>query len=450
MRNILITGIASLLFAGVAVADTDTNLFPFVLPADDVTEGITDLSFLNNKPANDLVTVRDGHFYAGGKRIRFWGVCVIGAAAFPSHEDAALIARRLASRGMNQVRIHLIDGSYSPMGLFDPEHKGELRILPSQLDKLDFFIAELKKHGIYVELPVDGYHWRNISGVQEYPGTDFHKFAAFSSGFPLWNNHFIETEKQFARDFFGHVNPYTGKAYTEEPCVSTMEIVNENGLICAWRGGHFRTAWPDAMIADLQSHWNKFLKTRYATTERLRQSWATGEIHADPQNMLKNGDFTDGLKSWPLQCVKPSVARPEVADNTAPGGRPCVVLNSERTPDKGAFVILHQPGLAIEKNCRYTLSFLAKADVPTNASLKLSLTIALNRPPWNAVGLSTSAEVGSDWKPLTLSFAGSQDEAAAKLMISPPVGASRVSLANFLLRKADITGLPSGETIDSG
>lgn len=450
MRAIFTTCLAALSLARAVAADSSSNLFPFVLPADDITEGVTDLSFLNAKPANDLVTVRDGHFYAGGKRIRFWGVCIIGAAAFPSHEDATLIARRLASRGMNHVRIHLIDGHYAPMGLFDPEHKGELRILPSQLDRLDFFIAELKKHGIYVELPVDGYHWRNISGVQDYPGTDFHKFAAFSSGIPLWNDHFVATEKQFARDFFGHVNPYTGKAYTEEPCVSTLEIVNENGLICAWRGGHFRTAWPEAMIADLQSHWNRFLKTRYITTARLRQSWAAGEIHADSQNMLKNSDFADGLKSWLLQSVKPSVARTDVAANGGPGGRSCVELNSERALEKMAFIILQQPGLAIEKNCRYTLSFQAKANAPTNAPIRLSINIALNRPPWNTVGISTSAEVDSDWKQVTLPFAGTQDEAAAKLMISPPIGASRVSLTGFLLRKADIIGLPSGESLDAG
>ena len=205
--------LATLLLApltSLPAAATDTNLFPFVLPVDDITEGVTDLSFLNSKPATELVSVRDGHFYAGGQRIRFWGVCIIGAAAFPSHEDTPLLARRLASRGLNQVRIHLIDGGYAPQGLFDPEHEGELRILPAQLDKLDFFIAELKKQGIYVELPVHGYHWRNVSGVKDYPGADLKALASFSSGVPLWNEHFIETEKQFARDFFGHVNPYTG------------------------------------------------------------------------------------------------------------------------------------------------------------------------------------------------------------------------------------------------
>ena len=84
------------------------DLFPFHLPADELTEGITDLSFLNTRQAEDFVTVRDGHFFAGGQPIRFWGVCIIGLEAFPSHEDAVLFARRLASRGFNQARIHLI------------------------------------------------------------------------------------------------------------------------------------------------------------------------------------------------------------------------------------------------------------------------------------------------------------------------------------------------------
>ena len=69
-----LTLLAAMLLApltSLPAAGTDTNLFPFVLPADDITEGVTDLSFLNTKPATELVSVRDGHFFAGGQRIRF-------------------------------------------------------------------------------------------------------------------------------------------------------------------------------------------------------------------------------------------------------------------------------------------------------------------------------------------------------------------------------------------
>jgi hypothetical protein len=439
----------SLLWASAAAADTAAGLFPFTLPADDVTEGVTDLSFLNDKPANELVTARDGHFYAGDRRIRFWGVCIIGVAAFPSHDDAPLIARRLACRGMNQVRIHLIDGHYAPHGLFDPEHKGRLRILPSQLDKLDFFIAELKKRGIYVELPVHGYHWRNIAAESDYPGVDFRQFAPFSSGIPLWNERFVATEKQFARDFFGHVNPYTGRAYTEEPAVSTLEVVNENGLICAWRGGHMRKVWPQVMTADLQSHWNRFLKKRYAGTDALRASWAKGEVHPDAHDMLRNGDFSAGSTSWSLQCVKPSAATIEVLAVGGPEGRPCVVLKSDRAAQKMAFVILNQAGLATEKDCRYRLSFLAKADVPAGDSVRLGATVSMSHAPWSGLGLAETVEVGPEWREATLNFAGRQDEPGAKLMVMPPEGASCVRLARFSLRKGDILGLLPGESIEA-
>ena len=48
------------------------DLFPFSLPSDDVTEGVTNLAFLNARPADELVSVADGHFQAGGRRVRFW------------------------------------------------------------------------------------------------------------------------------------------------------------------------------------------------------------------------------------------------------------------------------------------------------------------------------------------------------------------------------------------
>jgi Carbohydrate binding domain len=426
--------------------DAGAPLFPFSLPADGVTEGITDLSFLNARPANRLITVRDAHFFAGDARIRFWGVCIIGLEAFPSHEDATLLARRLANRGFNQARIHLIDGGYAPQGLFDPEHKGELRILPAQLDKLDYFIAELKNHGIYVELSVHGYHWRNVSGGAQYPVADLRGLAPFSSGIPLWDERFVAGEKQFARDFFGHVNPYTGSAYTEEPAVSTLEILNENGILCAWRGGHFKL-WPLAMSADLQARWNQFLAKRYPATDQLRQAWASGEIRPDKQDMLQNGAFADGTKSWGLQRAKPSSGSMEIATPSELQGKPCVVIDSLRSPEKLAFVNLNQTGLTVEKGVRYRLSFWARSEAAGGASAKVHVTVSMNHAPWSGMGLGSTAEVGADWREAAFTFVGAADENAAKLMIEAPVGASRLSFTGFSLRRAEVVGLPANESL---
>lgn len=426
-------------------AESDSSLFPFALPSDDATEGITNLSFLNNRPADALVTVRDGHFYAGKDRIRFWGVCIIGLEAFPSHEDATLLARRLAASGFNQARIHLIDGGYAPSGLFDPEHKGELRIVPAQMDRLDYFIAELKKRGIYVEISVHGYHWRNVSGTADYPGADLQKLAAFSSGLPFWRPRFVEAEKQFAREFFGHVNPYLGKPYTEEPAVSTLEVLNENGILSAWRGQHFRKAWPDAMVADFQGEWNKYLATRYGTSEKVHAAWAIGEVHPAAEDMLKNGAFADGEKSWALQVSKPSAATMEVSTQGGPEGKPCVAIKSDRSAEKLAFVNLNQTGLTIQKGTRYKLSFFAKAEAPARVSVSVSLAHA----PWNSVGLGQPVEIGTDWKETTLSFVGTQDDSACKLMLEAPAGSSRLSFAQLSLSKAEILGLPPGESLEA-
>lgn len=407
---------------------------------------MTDLSFLNAKPADKPVTVRDGHFLAGGERVRFWGAILIGADCFPPKEEAPQLARRLASRGFNMVRMHLFDGYYAPQGIFDPEHKGELRMVPEQLDRLDFLIAELKKAGIYVELPVHGWHWRNIQAASQFPGVDMQKLSAFGSGVPLWNEVFIEGEKRFAKEFIGHVNPYTGKAYPEEPAVACVEIINENGILCAWRGGYLRKAWPAELVADFQKAWTGFLKGRYKTHERLRKAWSASEVRADKAEMLKDGSFTEGMAKWYLQVVKPSTCTTELQPHGGPTGQPCAILNSERTSEPMAFVILQQAGLSIQKDCQYQLTFLARAEEPA----QLNVGISLNHPPWNGVGLSTRVEVSREWQEVSLPFTGTQDEAAAKVMITPLEGKSQISLTGLSLRKADVVGLPDGESLETG
>lgn len=440
--SIFIPFIAALLPTGGPAA----GLFPFVLPADAPTAGVTDLSFLNASPAADPVRVQDGHFTAGGQRVRFWGAILIGADCFPQKEFAPGLAKRLASRGFNYVRMHLFDGYYAPQGIFDPDHPGELRILGSQLDRLDYLISELKKVGIYVELPVHGWHWRNLQAAAQYPGVDLQKLAAFSSGVPLWQEAFVQGEQQFARDFLAHVNPYTGQPYTAEPAVAAIEIINENGIICAWRGGYLRKAWPAELVNDLQAHWNRFLKHRYPATANLRAAWSDGELQADPAELIRDGGFAAGLKEWHLQVQKPSSAVIEVVPGGGPGGVPCAVLTSDRAAEPMAFVDLFQTDLTIRQGRPYRLRFAVKADQPA----RLNAVISLARPPWNNVGLAAYVSAGPEWRDVELNFVGTQDETAAKLMLLSPEGKSRFSLAGFTLKQTDITGLPGAETLEAG
>ena len=425
-------------------------LFPFFLPSDDVTAGITDLTFLNGKPADVPITVRDGHFYAGEQRVRFWTALLLSGSCFPSHDEAELVARRLASRGFNQARIHLIDGAYAPYGLFDPDFPGELRISPVQLEKLDYLVAQLKKRGLYVELPVHGYHWRNVSAVKDYAGFERSKFSAFGSGVPMWSEKFIAGEQRFAREFLGHVNPYTGTAYAQEPAVALIEVINENGIICAWRKDHFGKAWPQEMINDLQTHWNTFLRARYETTARLRERWAEGEVIADKTEMLRDTQFADPAHTWYLQVVKPSIGTMQAVEQGGPKGQRFLSLSCNRAAEKLAFVLLQQAGLTVQEDRQYEISFSAKANVSQGASLNLGVSVTLNHPPWGNVGMNRSAAVGRKWQKFSYHFTANLDEENAKLLISPPAGESRFSLADISLRQCDVVGLPADETLEAG
>jgi len=80
-------------------------MFPFVLPWDDASANAPDVSGWLDRPAGKLgpVVARDGHLFTGTKRLRLVGVNLCFGANFPTHDDAAKVAARLAKFGVNCV-----------------------------------------------------------------------------------------------------------------------------------------------------------------------------------------------------------------------------------------------------------------------------------------------------------------------------------------------------------
>src|SRR5258707_7867292 len=78
------------------------EMFPFVLPWDDASAGVTNVSAWLEKPAGAVgfVGVRDGHLNTGKGRIRFFGVNMAFGGNFPAHADAEKIAARMAKFGI--------------------------------------------------------------------------------------------------------------------------------------------------------------------------------------------------------------------------------------------------------------------------------------------------------------------------------------------------------------
>ena len=81
--------------------------FSFILPVNDSLPQ----RFLPSFPAKmiveaDRVTASGGQFITNGKPIKFWGVNIVAAGAFPPKDKAAAIAAHLRKMGVNLVRFH--------------------------------------------------------------------------------------------------------------------------------------------------------------------------------------------------------------------------------------------------------------------------------------------------------------------------------------------------------
>lgn len=237
------------------------ELFPFVLPWDDGTPGVVDMSSLLEAPAGargHVYAAEDGHLYAGDgsaerpkKRLRLWGVNTSFAGNFPTREDAPKVAARLAKFGVNCVRFHHMDRDAAPKGIWKDDL---LTIDPEQLERLDYFIAQLKQRGIYANL--------NLHVSRIYPGFPrWEGMPPYFKGVDLFFPGMIEMQRDYAGKLLLHRNPHTGLTYAEDPAVVLVEINNENGLISRWWDGKL-DAMPALYADELARQWTAWRAAR--------------------------------------------------------------------------------------------------------------------------------------------------------------------------------------------
>src|SRR5210317_1103528 len=125
------------------------EMVPFVIPAKPNPDSLIAItSFEPIRTDSKYIDAIAGHFYRSGERIRLWGVNLSFGANMPRHEDAPYIAARLAAAGVNSVRCHHMDTARWPRGLWNSSDGKTIE--PEAIDRLDFFIDQLARHGICV------------------------------------------------------------------------------------------------------------------------------------------------------------------------------------------------------------------------------------------------------------------------------------------------------------
>jgi hypothetical protein len=262
------------LFSDYAVAG-NIQTKPFTMDWRDNADSLVNMSFLLDTPAgkDGFISARNGHLVKpDGGRFRIWGINFTGSACFPSKEDAPIVAEHLAGFAINCVRFHFLDSNWSD-SLFIKGRDDTRALDPRQLDLLDYFIAELKKWGIYSDLNLNvGRKYRKGDGVKDY------EYLGLAKVLNYFDEHIQMLHREYAKQLLSHYNPYTKSEYRNEPAVAIVELVNENSIVEAWFSDRLLGTnksknpgtWSDitAWYADqLTEKYNAWLQTRLSKAE---------------------------------------------------------------------------------------------------------------------------------------------------------------------------------------
>ena len=318
---------ASTLWASAVMAQEAIPLQPYPVDHEARIDSDADARFLLDGPAGryGFIQARDGHLYRpDGKRFRCWGVNMtgwaVGSEELPSHADATTYAAALARLGVNCVRLHFLDMpdiaapirnegadvspeagpfTHAPRGLIRLDGTTSREFSADRLDRLDFWTAELKKVGIYVDFNLNvGRRFRAGDGVPEA------ELIGNAKGYTYFGPELIALQKEYARALLGHRNPYTGLRYADDPAVVIVEVVNENSLLEFWMrnwlrgerrpgGENIQLDMTPRYLALLVAKYNAWLAEHRKPAEIASLRQMAKVAAGQPVPFMRRGDFAD-------------------------------------------------------------------------------------------------------------------------------------------------------------
>jgi len=415
-----------------------SRFVPFVIPAKPNADSL--IAFTSFEPietGSDRLQAHGGHFYRSGKRVRLWGVNLSFGANLPRHEDAPFVAARLATAGVNTVRCHHLDTDRWPRGLWNA--KDGKTITPEALDRLDYFIDQLARYGICVNINL--HVGRAHSEYLGLPKAN-RQYDKISN---IFTPALIDAQKLYARQLLTHINPYRKVRYADDPAVAIVEITNENSFFM-WAGEDTLRTLPPYYADILQKNFNTWLKEKYGLDQNLRKVWAEGAEQLG-ENLLSNSNFrtivqdTSLAKNWNLEQhsgCKASVSRRRYRSRDAL----CIVI--DKADDTEWHLQLNQRDIPVKTGQYYTVVFEAAAD----EQRKISCGLSQANSPWKNLGLSRQVELNQKWQTFRFGFIAKADD-NARLSFAFGAGTVPIYLANVEFRPGGRVSLQEGESIQA-
>ncbi len=231
-----------------------------------------DFSFLLDAPAGKygFVKISGDKFKFEDKprkKIRFYGTNIAQNACAPNKEEAIAMANEIAAAGYNSVRLHQFE-TY----LWHGSQTDTAELKKSGIDRFDFLVSELIKRGLY--LTIDFYSSgkfapRDYDDIK-YRGDNM-KAVIFTS------DKTREVFKRYISNFLNHINPYTSRAYKDEPALVFASVVNEDNVIPS--GGFvMRTQLDRDVFEPLYKKWESE-NIEKIKNRSLRDRWQLFMLH---------------------------------------------------------------------------------------------------------------------------------------------------------------------------
>jgi hypothetical protein len=388
--------------------------------------------------AKDRLAAREHFYTADGRRVRLWGVNLSFEACFPKHEDSVKIARRMAGFGVNSVRFHHMDTASWPRGIWTEDGKS---LHPEALDRLDYFIDQLARQGIYsnLNLHVGRVHSRGLGLPQAEESYD--KMVS------IFMPALLAPQKDYARALLTRKNPYRGMTYAEDYAVAIAEITNENSLFM-WSADRVLPTLPAVYAEELRSQYNRWLKGRYENTETLAAAWTKGSVPLG-EEMLKNNTFATfapgqtAPAGWVLEQhdgCRATLKRDEYK------GRTALIVEPQQTSGSDWHLQINQRALAVQKGQVYTIQL----DAAAQQACVVNVSVGQSHEPWGNLGLWTPVTLTEQWQTLTLTFTATQTDDNARVSISFGGGKTPFAIASFSLQPGVEYALEPGESLEQG
>lgn len=389
------------IIASITLCSSAGTFVPFVIPAKVNPESEIKLDY---KPITeqDQIHIKDGHFYRGSEPIRFWGVNLTFAANFPTHADAEIVAERLARAGINAIRCHHMDSAIWPRGLWDKDGK---TLHPEALDRLDYFIDQLAKRGIYTDLNLHvGKEYSRSLGLPPSPDGMDKMIAIFVP-------ELVAAQRDYAKLLLNHKNAYRPYRYAEDPAIAIVEITNENSLFM-WSAPEVLPNLPMIYADILQNQYNRWLKSKYGTTAKLIESWSASSKPLG-DNLLANGNFgqwqanRNAPDGWTLEQHETAKAKASMVEYNGKSG-----LLIEPTVCDGIewHLQFNQGKLKLQEGRDYTLIF----EIAAPKERTLSVSVIQAHEPWDNLGLYRVITLQPEWKRYRLTFTATQSDDNAR------------------------------------